>query len=273
MKITREPTGTLEPVSRLQAPLRPSPVFLGIVALTIGGGALCLVRNEAAATAGVILLVLGGWVVSLCLHEFGHAIVAYRGGDYSVRAKGYLTLDPRRYTDPVLSIVLPIIFVMIGAIPLPGGAVWLNQGALRDRATRTRVSLAGPLANLVFGLLLTGVVALAVNTLTSGTTVVVLLSGLSFLAQLQILAFVLNILPIPGLDGWGAIEPYMSYRAQEFGMKARPWAPLILVAVLIGIPPVGSAFFGVADAVFGALGGEPLLAGYAQSLFFFWQSI
>ena len=50
-------------------------------------------------TAGVVLLVLGGWAVSLCLHEFGHAAVAYRGGDRSVRGKGYLTLDIRRYTD------------------------------------------------------------------------------------------------------------------------------------------------------------------------------
>lgn len=256
--------------------MRPSPLFIGIVLLTIGGGGLCLVPNEAAATAGVIVLVLGGWVVSLCLHEFGHAIVAYRGGDLSVPAKGYLNLDPRRYTDPMLSIVLPIIFVIVGAIPLPGGAVWLNQGALRNRATRTRVSLAGPFANLVVGILLVIAVRIALSatpTLTIGDPVAILLGAVSFLALLQILAFGLNILPVPGLDGWGAIEPYLPWEAQRFGMQVRPWAPLILVAILIGIPAAGGALFTAADSVFSLIGGESLLASYGQSEFFFWQRL
>jgi Zn-dependent protease len=41
------------------------------------------------------------WVFSVCLHEFGHAYVAYRGGDYTVRDKGYLTLNPLHYTHPL----------------------------------------------------------------------------------------------------------------------------------------------------------------------------
>ena len=74
-----------------------------------------------------------GWAVSLCLHEFGHAYTAYRGGDRSVRAKGYLTLDIRRYADLGLSLVLPVFFLLLGGIPLPGGAVWIDQR--RDSVT------------------------------------------------------------------------------------------------------------------------------------------
>ena len=81
----------------------------------------------------MVVLVLAGWAVSLCLHEFGHACVAYRGGDRSVRGKGYLTLDIRRYTDVGLSFVLPVVFLLLGGIPLPGGAVWINHGAIRSR--------------------------------------------------------------------------------------------------------------------------------------------
>src|ERR1044072_3772425 len=87
--------------------VRPSPVLLGILALTIAGGVLTALSDDvdgAAVTAGTILLVLGGWGVSLCLHEFGHAYVAYKGGDREVYFKGYLTLDPRKYTDPVFSL-------------------------------------------------------------------------------------------------------------------------------------------------------------------------
>src|SRR5215204_6017637 len=87
----------------------PSPIFLVLLAVTALGAALATLDTDAAITAGIVLLVLGGWAVSLCLHEFGHAYVAYRGGDRSVRDKGYLTLDIRHYTDPVLSLVLPLI--------------------------------------------------------------------------------------------------------------------------------------------------------------------
>lgn len=255
--------------------IRPSPVFLGLLALTACAGFLTVVDNETAVRAGVFLLVLGGWAVSLCVHEFGHAIVAFRGGDWSVQDKGYLSLDPRRYTDPVLSLLLPILFLAIGGIPLPGGAVWINHGALRSRAVESRVSLAGPLSNLAIGILLAVAVAVFGPSTTeiaySGLTEHALWAGLSFLALLQLAAFVLNILPVPGLDGWGAIEPYLSYEARVFGAKARQWAPLILFAVLIGIPGVSEVFWEVVTALYGTVGGDEFAAAVGQSLFFFWR--
>lgn len=250
--------------------VRPSPIFLAILAVTILGGVIAALGDEglqppnATIKAGTFLLVLGGWGVSLCLHEFGHAIVAYRGGDREVYFKGYLTLDPRRYTDPVFSLVVPLIFLAIGGIPLPGGAVWINHYALRSKATETMVSLAGPLSNLGMGVLLILLVEIFDPPLG-------LAGALSFLALLQIFAFVLNMLPIPGLDGWGAIEPYLSPEAQRFGAKARPWAPLVLFAVLIGIRPIGDLFRDIAGAAYEAIGGTDFLAYYGDLAFFFWQ--
>jgi Zn-dependent protease len=247
--------------------VRPSPIFLGILAVTIVGGIMAGLGDDqtgAMVIAGTVLLVLGGWGVSLCLHEFGHAIVAFRGGDREVYFKGYLTLDPRRYTDPVLSIVVPLIFLAIGGIPLPGGAVWINHYALKSKRVETMVSLAGPLSNLVLGVLLVA----AVNLFQPSFG---LAAGLSVLALFQIIAFVLNILPIPGLDGWGAIEPYLSPEAQRFGAKARPWAPLILFAALIGLPGVRDLFFDISDAVFNTVGGESILAAWGFDTFLFWR--
>ncbi|MGX7827769.1 site-2 protease family protein [Actinokineospora sp. 24-640] len=244
--------------------VRPSPIFIGLLALTVGGALLTLLEGETAVKAGVVLLVLGGWTVSLCLHEFGHAIVAFRGGDREVYFKGYLTLDPRRYSDPVLSLVLPLILLAIGGIPLPGGAVWINHHALRSRAVESRVSLAGPAANLVLAVLLALSVALF-------EPPVALAAGLSFLALLQLAAFVLNMLPIPGLDGWGALEPYLSPNARRLGAKARPWAPLALFAVLIGIPGAAAVFWSVVVGLYEAVGGSGYLAALGQGLFFFWR--
>jgi Zn-dependent protease len=214
-------------------------------------------------TTGIVLLVLGGWAVSLCLHEFGHAAVAYRGGDHSVRAKGYLTLDIRRYTDLGLSFVLPIVILLVGGIPLPGGAVWIEHGAIRSRGMRSLVSLAGPATNLVIGALLTAAVAF-VTEMPIGLAI-----GLSCLAFIQVIAFVLNILPIPGLDGFGVIEPFLSLNTRRMAAKVRPWAPLVLFLLIIGVPGVSAVFFQAGGAVFAAVGGDVELAfaGYSELLF------
>jgi Zn-dependent protease len=247
-------------------------VFLAILAVAVAAGVLLglngngydFVTPNAAIKAGTFFLVLAGWGVSLCLHEFGHAFVAYKGGDREVYFKGYLTLDPRRYTDPVFSLIFPLLIVAIGGIPLPGGAVWINHHSLRSKAIDTMVSLAGPLMNLVLG----GLLILSIDVFEPS---VPLAAGLSFLALLQVFAFVLNILPIPGLDGWGALEPHLSPEAQRFGAKARPWAPLILFVAIIGLPGVANVFFDISNTVYGAVGGNSLLSALGNNAFFFWR--
>ncbi|MFF5987761.1 site-2 protease family protein [Prauserella flavalba] len=255
--------------------VRPSLLFYAILLATIAGGVLTafvapwtattgMLERDALGTLGIVVLVLGGWALSLTLHEFGHAIVAYKGGDHEVAHKGYLTMDIRRYTDPVMSLVLPLIILAIGGIPLPGGAVWINRWALRNRSVASWVSLAGPLSNLAIGVVLTVVVVFI-------DMPIGLAMGLSYLASLQILAFVINILPVPGLDGFGAIEPYLSPQAREFGAKARPWAPLVLFALIIGLPGFADVLWDFTDFIFGAVGGDEVLSDFGQMGFMFWR--
>jgi Zn-dependent protease len=251
---------------------RVSPWFLLLVAITVAGALLTVTGSpsstaegsSALLTTGVVLLVLGGWAVSLCLHEFGHAAVAYRGGDHSVRAKGYLTLDIRRYTDVGLSFVLPIVILLVGGIPLPGGAVWINHAAIRSRGMRSLVSLAGPATNLVIGGLLTAAVALV-------EMPIGLAIGLSCLAFIQVIAFVLNIIPIPGLDGFGVIEPFLPLNARRMAARVRPWAPIVLFVLIISVPGVSSVFFDVGDSVFATVGGDATLARAGYGALFFWR--
>jgi Zn-dependent protease len=244
--------------------LAPSPLFLFLVAASVAGGALAALTTGPARTGGIVLLVLGGWAVALCLHEFGHALTAYRGGDRSVREKGYLTLDIRRYTDPVMSLLLPLLLLALGGIPLPGGAVWINQAALRSRAVTSAVSLAGPLINLALGAALTAVVA--ASQLPDGLT-----AGLSYLALVQMLAFVLNILPVPGLDGFGVLEPYLPAQVRRFASSLGWYAPLLLFFLIVSLPAAGNALFSVSFTVFAALGGDPLAAAAGFREFLFWR--
>ncbi len=100
------------------------------------------------------VVVLIGWIFSLCLHEFSHALVAYLGGDTTVKDKGYLTFNPLKYTHPVYSLLIPLIFLVLGGIGLPGGAVYIETWRLRSRNWMSAVSLAGPTANLILAIIL-----------------------------------------------------------------------------------------------------------------------
>ena len=76
-------------------------MFLVIVASTVLGGVLAWLAAESVtvlAYAGVFVFVIAGWVLSLSLHEFGHAYTAWRFGDHDVAVRGYLTLNPLKYS-------------------------------------------------------------------------------------------------------------------------------------------------------------------------------
>jgi Zn-dependent protease len=211
------------------------------------------------------LVVLGGWVFSLTLHEFAHAFVAYRGGDWTVREKGYLTFNPLKYTHPIYSIALPLLFLVLGGIGLPGGAVYIQKELLRSRKWETAVSLAGPLSNLVVAIVLGLILKLAPVSQNG------IWPGLAFLALLQVTAFLFNLLPIPPFDGYGAIRPHLDWGVRE---KMDRFGQVSLFVVLLAfwyLPVVSSAFWGLVGFISRAIGVPLNLAVLGQSLFMFWR--
>ena len=236
--------------------IRPSPVFGLIVAVFVGSGiwawmapanagSLIDVVSGGGGSVGtsriaIFVMVLSGWVLSLCLHEFGHALVAFMGGDRTVAAKGYLTLDPRKYTDRNLSLILPLVFLFLGGIGLPGGAVWINHSYIRSKRWESLMSLAGPFANIMFGCLLGIPFLLAPASVAAHPTFA---SGLAFLAVLQFFAALLNLLPLPGLDGFGAIEPYLGRSFLQAIAPFRSYTFLILFLVIFRVPGLSNGLW------------------------------
>jgi Zn-dependent protease len=245
--------------------LRPSPIFLGLLALLAVAGWLAWIDDGAWT---VFLFVVTGWVVSLCLHEFAHAFVAFHAGDRSVAQKGYLTLDPRRYADPGLSLVLPILFVLLGGIGLPGGAVWVDRGALRSRWKKSLMSFAGPGTNALVAVacllpLGAGWIELTLDSVTFA-------SGLAFLGFLQVTAVLLNLLPVPGLDGYGVVSPYLPVDLRAKLTPMGRWG-IFVVFALLWIPGPNAAFFGVVEDLMAGLGVDQALTSLGYSLFRFWE--
>jgi Zn-dependent protease len=244
---------------------RISPVFIGIVAVTAVTGWATWTGFGERTDIAVFLFVTGAWIVSLCLHEYAHARTALHSGDITIGAKGYLTLNPLKYTHALLSIVLPVIFVIMGGIGLPGGAVFIERDRIRGRWRHSLISAAGPLTNVLFAIACTAPFWLdALDGIPP-----VFLYALAFLALLQVSAAILNFLPVPGLDGYGVIEPWLSHEVKR---QIEPFAPfgLLFVFALLWVPQVNSVFFDLVHAVLNGLGVSDQEASYGWSLYRFW---
>jgi Zn-dependent protease len=251
----------------LHQSIRPSPIFWAILGVAVlGGGLAYWVGDDVGPLAylSVFVLVIAGWVVSLCLHEFGHAFTAWRCGDRDIELRGYLDLDPRRYISPVWSIIVPIAITAIGGIGLPGAAVYVRTSYMTAKQ-RTLISLAGPAANLVLAIVLLEVTDLFFDPLHP-----VLWSGIAFLGFLQITALLLNLLPIPGLDGYNALEPHLSPETQRALAQFKPYGFLLLFLLLLA-PPLNYWFFQLVDYFFELSGVPGLLWRAGAGLMQFWR--
>ncbi|KAL8273782.1 hypothetical protein Esti_002256 [Eimeria stiedai] len=172
-------------------------------------------------TAFTVLLCLTG----VCLHEFAHAATAFLGGSEHVAEAGYLTCDLLRYMNP-FDIFISAISIVLGGFVLPGARVYVDRTDVQSRGWETAISLAGPLANLLLALVASFAVRVYVlANLTSLPTILPLpivgliwwvsprkefrVQQLTTFVFLEVVSCFLNLLPLPPLDGWNALDPYI----------------------------------------------------------------
>ena len=210
-------------------------------------------------------IVLIGWIFSLCLHEFSHALVAYHGGDYTVRETGYLTFNPLKYTHPIFSIVLPLIFLLLGGIGLPGGAVYIETWRIRSRKWLSGMSLAGPAANLLVAIVLGIILNLA------PVSPLGVWPALSFLLMLQISAVLFNLIPLPPFDGYNALEPFLPMGIRQQVNNFRGMAIWIVLLLFWYVPFVADGFWNLVFFISTALGVDWNLVVIGLDQFQFWN--
>lgn len=242
---------------------RISPNALVLLFAWIGLGVALAVTDR----SGVLtfLFVVTGWVLAVVAHEFGHAWIAYRAGDHTVAAKGYLSLDPLKYTDIGTSVVIPLIALALGGIGFPGGAVYLREDLMRGRAWRSAASLAGPAGTLLVLLILAGTVAALPHARFHALS-----DALAFLALLQSTALILNLLPVPGLDGYGVIRPFLPRAVRRFTRPFEKYAFILLVVAVFFVPGVSGALFAAALDLTDALGLPRARIAEGLAAFRFW---
>lgn len=194
------------------------------------------------------------WILSVGVHEFAHALAAYAGGDRSDLTKQYLKFNIFDYVHPVTTFLVPALWLALGGIPLPGGAVYLNTQVL-SKEWQSIVSFAGPLSNFILFLILALVIhpSLGLVDLYAPNPPVWVLV-VSAMVVLELFSVLINLVPIPPLDGFGIIEPWMTHESRQQA-RAMGWFPVIIFfLVIMRLDFVSSRFFSTMANLISAVG-------------------
>ncbi len=166
-------------------------------------------------------------MLGLVAHEVAHAAVAVARGDQTPRLDGRLSLDPRHHLDPLGTLV--VFFIYFGW----GRPLRLNPYRMRTSLDPALVWLAGPLASLLVAIALSIPLKLLLASGYVGFD--------SPLFQLILVAFyftvvvlaVVNIIPIPGLDGYNILGALFRRRYSRFFFRVDASRQTILVVVVL----------------------------------------
>lgn len=260
-----------QPLKKLLPRLISWPAVIVMLGTLIISATLMVQDNFNIARAGLVVFVLDSWIVSLCAHEFGHALLADLGGDRSVRGNGYLSLNPFKYTHPLLSIIMPLLFMMLGGIGLPGGAVYIQTARLRSPKWQSAVSFAGPAASALMAVLFSLPFVLRLFNLDRYVANPLLWEACSVMVYLNCAAVVLNLLPIPPLDGFGILAPFLSANLRRLFYSFSTFGLLMIFMLFFSNPSIRTAFQNTLDSMMQTLSVTPLLANRGLQMFMFWR--
>ncbi|MGF7032022.1 Zn-dependent protease [Paenibacillus mucilaginosus] len=186
----------------------------------------------------VFLALLLGFTV----HEFSHAILADKFGDPTPRSMGRVTLNPRVHLD-----VLGTIFFLIIGIGWAKPVLVNRSRFASPRLMGILVSVAGPVSNLVLALISVIIYfALIRFGVLTGASVGVkdaLSLFFNYLVSLNVLLFILNLIPFPPLDGYRILEDLLPRRVM---LKVKPYEQWLFYAILLMffIPPLRNVTLG-----------------------------
>ena len=198
------------------------------------------------------LITIFVYLISLTIHEFAHAFVAFKCGDPTAKLAGRMTINPFKHVD--MMGFLMFIFLGVGwAKPVPTNPLNFKKYKKGTRA----VSLAGVAANFLLGLLSAGIIAIllatvGINSVAMGYVYYILL----YFMLVNSFLVMFNILPIPPMDGYNFVASFSKGENKFIKFMIRNGFKLLIGFLLLGL---------VTDLLFGF----DLFTEYLQLLFRF----
>lgn len=176
-------------------------------------------------------------IFAITLHEVAHGWVASWFGDQTAKLSGRLTIDPIKHIDPVGTVLVPLIMLMFSnfifgwAKPVPVDA----RNMRNPRRDMAIVALAGPVSNLLMALFWGGIAKLGMMIAFKGNTwfgePMIYMGGAGI--TINVVLAVLNILPLPPLDGGRVLESILPRRAAYLLSQLEPYSFIILVLLIV----------------------------------------
>ncbi len=191
---------------------------------------------------------------AITVHEVAHGWTALKFGDRTAQMMGRLTLNPIKHVDPVGTILLPVILLMMPGISFifgwakPVPVTWQNLN--NPKKDMIWVALAGPLANLVMAII--WALIAKIGLVIGGSMQALFYMGIAGI-QINAVLMLLNLLPLPPLDGGrilvGLLPGPLAWRVNQI----EPYGFFILVGLI---------YFGIISMIL-----SPLMRGFMSILF------
>lgn len=219
-----------------------------------------MLDNETIVRLSLVAIIL---LAALPIHEFSHALIAYRLGDGTAKLLGRLTLNPIVHFDPVGGTLLILTLLIPGSGFIFGWAkpTPVNPANLRGgRQSDALVALAGPASNLV----LAAAAAIPFRVMiATGVDASLPLAILFLFIQINISLMIFNLIPLPPLDGshvlLALVDPRTSWQLRTFLSQ---YGSIILLALILipsvtNLPsPLGIIFDVIANPIIHLLTGQ-----------------
>lgn len=178
-------------------------------------------------------------ILAITLHEAAHGYVAMRFGDMTAYAAGRVTLNPIRHIDPVGTVALPLALLAITKLVGGGGMLFgwakpvpVNFANLRrPKQDMLWVAAAGPLSNLAMALLWAAAVKIGLSIPDSYFALPLALMGAAGVF-INVIFLVLNLLPLPPLDGGRILVSLLPHRFARIVSRVEPYGFVILIVLL-----------------------------------------
>jgi Zn-dependent protease len=177
-------------------------------------------------------------IFAITLHEAAHGYVAKYFGDLTAYSQGRVSLNPIRHIDPIGTVALPLLMLALSKL-FGGGFIFgwakpvpVNFGNLRHpKRDMLWVAAAGPAANLVMAIFWVLMVKLAFTEVTGSFSMPLALMGAAGV-MVNAIFMVLNLLPIPPLDGGRIMVSLLPHRMAYRFSRIEPYGFFIILALM-----------------------------------------